>query len=223
MQVSRIVAAGSVFLLGACAAPATSPEADAAAPLAATADARTGGLVRKLVPQEDAGPPLYLRATRMMNELFHTDEWLAIPFYRDPACVPADFNLLDHFDFPGPNGPGALGCPLVVHGSLLIEPDAPLGTFPQQAILEGDAVPVWFVSWPAFEAAAADGVVTFAELQALAPLKGTASRFHEVLFPRPGGHRITIEAAGALEDGRAFRFGVVSHEGVTKSIRVELE
>jgi hypothetical protein len=38
---------------------------------------------------------------------FALREWAAIAFYRPPACVPDDFNLLDFFD------PNAMDCPSV--------------------------------------------------------------------------------------------------------------
>lgn len=178
------------------------------------------GLTRKSMPDEDPGPPFYARATTILDQLFHTDGWLAIPFYRPPSCVPEDFNVLQLFDFPGPGGPGAFACPLLMDGFILIEPDAPLGTFPRQAIFTGDAVPFWFVPWSDFEAEAADGVVTFAELEALDRLTGTADHYHETLKPREGDHLIVIEAEGALSDGRAFQFGVTHREDRTEAIRI---
>lgn len=185
------------------------------------ASAASDGLTQKTVPDEDPGPPFYARVTTILDQFFHGDGWLAIPFYRDPACVPADFNLLQLFDPPGPAGPGAFGCPLLMKGFVLIEPDAPLGTFPRQAVLMGDAVPFWFVPWSDFEAEAADGVVTMADLQALEPLVGLASRYHETLKPREGDHVIVIDAAGTLDDGRAFLFGVTHIEDETRSIRLQ--
>lgn len=218
MSHHRLEVLAACLLLAACNAGET-PEL----PSSPAAAVNPGsGLVRKSIPAEDPGPPIYARATPIMGELFQTDEWLVIPFYRQPTCIPADFNVLDLFDFPGPGGPGAFGCPLVVNGALLIEPDAPLGTFPRHAVLEGSAVPIWLVSRDAFAAAAADGIVTFAQLQALDPVRGTADRFHEVLMPRPADHRIEIRASGRLEDGRRFDFGVVHHGEVTRSIHLRL-
>lgn len=59
-------------------------------------------------------------------------------------------------------------------GFLLTEADAPLGTFPKRVVLQGTDVPIWFVASPAFAAASADGTLTIGELEALAPLRGTA-------------------------------------------------
>jgi hypothetical protein len=182
------------------------------------AEAASSGLVVRGIPDEDPGPPFY---ARVGIQLLHDGDWLAIPFYRDPACIPDDFNLLEMFHFPGPMGPGAFACPLVLTGRLLIEPDAPLGTFPRQVVLKGEAVTFWFVSLTAFEEAAADGVVTLPELADLEPIEGIAARFHETLHPREGNHRIIINAAGELEDGRSFRFHATHIDDVLRSIRIQ--
>jgi hypothetical protein len=180
------------------------------------------GLVRTSIPDEDPGPPLYARVSSIQNQFFHDDGWLAIPFYRPPECVPAEFNVLGLFDPPGETGPGAFGCPLLRTGFLLIEPDAPLGTFPRHAVLSGDAVPFWFVPWAEFQAEAADGRVTFAALEAMDRLTGVAYRYQETLRPRADEHLVVINATGELADGRTFRFSV-THEGdQTKSIRIQL-
>lgn len=188
---------------------------------AALAQIGSAGLTKKTIPSEDPGPPFYSRATTILDQLFHTDDWIAIPFYRNPACVPDDFNILQHFDFPGPDGPGAFACPLVVNGFLLIEPDAPLGTFPRQVVLTGDQVPVWFVPWAAFEPETADGVVTMAELRAMPVMTGTARQFHETLKPRDDDHVVVINATGTLDqDGRDFAFDVMHLQDQTRSIGI---
>lgn len=186
----------------------------------ALAQSGSAGLTRKEVPSEDPGPPFYARVTSILNQFFHAEGWLAIPFYRDPSCIPADFNVLQLFDFPGPSGPGAFACGLLVNGFVLIEPDAPLGTFPRQVVLEGDAVPFWFIPWSEFEPEAADGVVTFAELEAMSRLTGTAARYRETLKPREGDHVVSIRAAGTLDDGRDFQFNVMHLEDETRSIQI---
>lgn len=199
-----------LLALGACSGDAglVEPTASAAAATATVSQA----LVRKDIPAEDPGPPFYAKATPIQNQLFRDDGWLAVPFYRPPSCVPADFDLLDLFDFPGPDGPGAFGCPLLMEGFLLIEPDAPLGTFPRQVVLEGSGSPIWFVRWDAFREAAADGDVTIAELAALDPLVGTTRSYRETLKPREGDHLVVIDARGTLADGRTFSLHV-THVG----------
>lgn len=189
---------------------------------AALAQAESEGLVRKDIPDEDPGPPFYARVTTELNQFFHSDGWLAIPFYRDPDCIPEDFNMLELFDFPGPAGPGAFACPLLMEGFLLTEPDAPLGMFPRHVVLMSDASPFWFVRWSDFEAEAADGVVTIGDVEGLDPLKGVASRYHETLRPREGDHVIAIQATGTLDDGRTFRFNVTHMEDTTRSIHIRI-
>lgn len=191
---------------------------DAGPPALAQLDSK--GLVRKDIPTEDPGPPFYARVTTTLNQFFHDDGWLAIPFYRDPACIPSDFNLLELFDFPGPGGPGAFACPLLMQGFLLIEPDAPLGTFPRQVVLHGSATPFWFVPWNEFQAAASDGEVTMDELAALGPMTGLTDRYHETLKPRDEDHVIVINARGTLEDGRTFQFNVLHLEDQTRSVHI---
>jgi hypothetical protein len=180
----------------------------------------TGGLVPRLIPEDDPGPPFYARLGR---PYFPSDGWLAIPFYRAPACIPPDFNLLDHYDFPSPNGPGAFACQLLVTGTFLIEPDAPLGTFPFLVVLDGAGAPVWFVPSASFDVAAQDGVVTIGELAALNPLRGTARRYHEMLRPRSGEHKIIITADGSLEDGRSFMFEASHIDDQLRSIRIAFQ
>ena len=162
--------------------------------------------MRRAIPDEDPGPPYY---ARVGLQVFDDGEWVAIPFYRPPSCIPADFNLLQFFHFPGPDGPGAFACPLLVSGFLLTEPDAPLGTFPRRVVLEGTDVPVWFVPSSVFAEATVDGGLTVGELEHLQPVRGLARSYHETLHPRADEHLIVIVARGALEDGRTFVFHAV--------------
>jgi hypothetical protein len=200
--------------------PLTS-SADRLAPAPALEDRGTG--LRTLsFPADDPGGPFYTRVSTILNQIFHDGETLAIPVYRDPSCIPADFDLLQAFHFPGPEGPGAFACPLLVEGTLLIEPDAPLGTFPFQVITRGPAQ-VWFVSYPAFRAAAADGDFTMAELLALQPLRGQAEHFHEMLNPRMEDHRVVITSQGILEDGRRFQFNVNHPGDRTRTLQIRIQ
>lgn len=203
-------------------APQDSPPTAFAEGPPPTALAGSGGLVRLSIPDEDPGPPMYARVTTIINQTFHDGDLLAIPFYRPPACVPQDFNLLDLFDMPGPGGPGAFACPLLTRGFLLIEPDAPLGTFPRQAVMTDGDVPFWFVDWETFQGEMADGVVTMADLEAMAPLKGVSTRYHETLRPREEDHLIVIRANGTLEDGRSFTFHVTHRGEETRALQIEI-
>jgi hypothetical protein len=175
-------------------------------------------LVRRIIPTEDPGPPFY---ARVGLQFFDNGQWIAISFYRQPECIPADFNLLQFFHFPGgPGHPGAFGCPLLVSGFLLTEADAPPGTFPKRVHLQGVTVPVWFVDSAAFRAAAADGELTIGDLQALSPLQGVARFYHETLHPRTGEHLIVIEARGDLPDGRRFAFFATQVEDELEFLRI---
>lgn len=223
--IRSVTAATAVLILAApaCTGPATptsTGQVHSMETLMASAHNASNGLVVRSVPDEDPGPPFY---ARVGYQFLHDDGLLAIPFYRSPACIPADFNLLDFFHFPtGPSDPAAFACPLQITGRLLIEPDAAPGTFPRQVVLQGDAVAIWFVSLADFQAAAEDGNVTMAQLEALSPMKGTASRFHETLHPREGEHRIIIDARGTLEDGRTFRFHVTHIDDVPRVMRIDI-
>jgi hypothetical protein len=211
---------GSATLLLGCAdGPGSPVDAGALAPSPTTHAARASAsaLVRRLLPGEDPGPPFYARVGMQVLE---SDGYVAIPFYRPPALVPADFNLLAFYHFPGPAGPGAFAAPLLMSGFLLIEADAPLGTFPKQVELRGENVPVWFVPSAAFHVAAQDGVLTMDELQALEPLYGTATRYHETLHPREGQHKIVIQAHGTLPDGRSFALQVSQVHDALPNVRI---
>ena len=67
--------------------------------------------VHQQVP-EDILPPVYAAFDR--GFMPHTEEWAVVIFYRTPACVPADFNLLDFFDPP----PRPFLCDLQIEGHL---------------------------------------------------------------------------------------------------------
>jgi hypothetical protein len=140
---------------------------------------------------------------------YRTDEWAAIVFYREPACVPDGFNLFDFFDIPG-----AFFCAPTTQGHALhVEP---LGITPPKILnLSGDAVPIWFVPWTgAFQEAVAAGTLTMPQLSTMPGLvKGVARQYQEVLttienHPSP---KINITARGYLlpeSGGGSFRYNV---------------
>jgi len=183
--------------------------------------AEAAGMVRVTVPNPDPGLPAYARAFPGANQFFHNGEWLAIPFYRAPSAIPADFNLLQFFHFPGPNGLGAFATPILIRGFYFIEPNAPLGTFPMLAVSTGDAVPIWFVRWSAYQAAMADNVITIGEVIAMRPLRGIATTFNETLKPRLADHLTIITASGKLEDGRTFDFHVTHVGDSSRVLRIK--
>ena len=164
--------------------------------------------VRTEIPTEDPGPPFYARFERdavHTDIVPHTDEWAAVVFYRSPACIPANFNLLDLFDVPG-----AFFCDLTIDGfEIWRNGPPPIDPAPMMAVLRGmGAVPIWFVSWEELQVAIADDVLTMPELEAIPSLiKGSATDFHETLHPTGGAvnPKILINASGTLADGRRFR------------------
>jgi hypothetical protein len=178
------------------------------------------GSVRLLVPEEDPGGPFYARIE--FGLVHHTDEWAAIAFYRDPACVPPTFNLLRFFD---PIPPRALGCGLTVEGfEVWKNGPPPADMAPIQSKLTGlGAVPVWFVSWPELEVALADGKLSKQELETMTSLqKGTATFFKEVLHPLDGAQQsaLAIVALGTLPDGRTFTYEAVEAAGELRLVRI---
>jgi len=153
--------------------------------------------VRVTVPP-DPYAPIYA-------DWYGNDEWVAFIFYRDPACVPDSFNLLDFFDFPA-----AYDCSLTVRGFVIYK--NPGDFAPLQAKVKGlGEVPVWFVSVEDYESATEDGL-TISELEGLPSLlKGSASFYKETLHPEghPKMPMKNIVARGTLEDDRSFRLHVV--------------
>jgi hypothetical protein len=171
-----------------------------------------GAQVMVRVPGDAPGIPAYARLEKHPKDgrfPYHNEAWAAIVFYRDPSCVPRDFNLYDMFA-----GPRAFGCGLTVSGFELWDNGPGIDAGPRHAISTGLAVPVWFVPWLILEAALADNFLTMPELESLQPLMGTATTFHEVIHPFvppgvTGGAKVpllTITASGVLPDGRSFQY-----------------
>lgn len=195
------------------------------------------------VPLEDPGPPAYSQVQRTAGpEQFfipHTDQWAAIPFLRETACIPADFDLLDFADFTPawPGGPPRpFLCALTVEGFAIYKNGPP--PVDQAPILsqfrEVSEVPIWFAAWPELHAAASDGDLTVPELLALPSLRfGYADFYRETVQPGverpqgPGNGRIEINASGQLMDGTGFRLHVREHgddgTSVLRHVRIEFE
>jgi hypothetical protein len=186
---------------------------------AGTSASTAQGNIRLNVPQDNE-PPFYARLAGyefVGNEnVFRTDEWAAIVFYRQPYCVPGNFNLLSFFDFSLLAIPQGSRCPLTVEGfEIWPAPPGP-GIAPIHTVSWGlGAVPVWFVAWSEMQALLADRIVTVAELESASTLrKGLADFYHETLHPPAVGPitdaaqvgLITIEASGFLEAGAQFQF-----------------
>jgi hypothetical protein len=158
---------------------------------------------------EFPGPPIYAQISHLEpfgEEIYHTEEWAAIPFYRSPGCVPSDFNLLEMFD-----APRAFDCTLTIQGFEIWPVPPPDGLGPIQGkYWEFGAVPIYFVSWPELQAAVADGQLTITELVALPSLQiGSAGFYSVVLHPSGSPAKvphIEVSARGVLQDGRQFQF-----------------
>jgi len=179
-------------------------------------------------PGENSGPPSF----SMLEPLFvpHTDQWAPIVFLRNPACVPPSFNLLGQA-----NPRDAFECALLVEGHATFRNGLPpVDLVPIHVTFKGlGAVAIWFISWPEFQVAMADGEVTIAELAALPSLRiGSASLFESTQHPgseRPqgfGNGKIEIVARGTLQGGGTFFFQVremgIDQVSVLRHITVEL-
>jgi hypothetical protein len=144
--------------------------------------------------------PFYARIES--GDIFRTDEWAVIAFYRPPACVPAGFNSLALFDVPG-----ALACgPSTIDGFTIWRNAPQTDPAPIQAEYHGlGAVPIWFVRWPELEDAVADDVLTIGELAGMpSRLVGSASFYEETLHPEQSAQVGELEfvVQGTLECGR---------------------
>lgn len=175
------------------------------------------GQMRLSVPEESPSGPFYARIERGL--VFRTDEWVAIPFYRDLSCVRPTFNLLDFFDVA--NIPAIFACPLSVSGfEIWDDPSADAG--PRQSKLHGNgSVPVLFVSVEDFEAALPG--LTMTELLAMPSLMlGVATFYEEVLHPLGIAQRskLTIVARGELPDGRTFSFTGIEATGELRHVSI---
>lgn len=188
------------------------------------------GLARTEWPSpDDPGMPFYARVELFPPYIFNDGDWAAVVFYRDPACVPADFNLISVFDIPG-----AFSCPHTVHGASLWHGE-PFNGAPKIINISGSgAVPVWFVPWEAVsDQARADGVLTRSDLQQIeGRLVGYADQYTETLHPHAdpafggGGHpnpKMIVDAQGQLEDGRPFNLHITWVHDEVKSIQIQFE
>jgi hypothetical protein len=167
-------------------------------------------LTQAAVRLEVTGPPFYARFGA--GEVYTDGLWVAIPFYRNPGCIPADFNLLDFFD------PAAFDCESCVAGFEIWKNGPWAGDVtPIQSRLDNIApMPFWFVTLAELEAAMGDGVLTIGELAGFeSRLIGWAASFTETLHPYPGSQQSmgSYVASGLLEDGRQFSFKVTATEG----------
>lgn len=171
----------------------------------ASADLTHGGLHRLVVPGDvpAGGPPVFFAHVYDDGR----SDWVPVLFFRDPALTPEGENLLI-LEEQG-NFMTRSAAPRTVEGFVLIEapPFPALARFTNPV---GETVPVWLVSRQDFEAAAADDVVTRAELQAMPSLL-MAEATHLTFVASPGSNVPTIQtsAGGVLPDGRRFQVTLV--------------
>jgi hypothetical protein len=184
---------------------------------------------------QDPGGPVYTTLERGL--VFHSGSVAAILFYRDPACVPEDFNLLDGQDLVGfPENPRAFACPSTVDGFAIWNRGPLLDLAPRQVFTRGTgAVPVWFVSWTELEGAMSDDTLFIAELRGLSSLQvGYAIHFEEhrilseILDPSELVTTLALDgvSTGALSSAhtlRKFEFSYNFRRGRVRDVRIRFE
>jgi hypothetical protein len=180
---------------------------------------RPEGLVETTFPTEaEPGMPFYARLESHDGHLYDDGEYAVIAFYRDPAGIPADFDLLTFFD-----PPAAFGAESLVTGSLWHEEPGVGSPYEARTYAVG-SVPIWFVPVAALRELIEAGPLTISDLESIpGRLVGHAHDFEEVLHPHPlppemggGGHpepSLRLEASGTLEDGRRFEVTLTAVEG----------
>jgi len=178
-------------------------------PLAA--QAAEGSPIRLDFPSDSPGIPAYARLELLIPnfDVPKNEDWAAVVFYRNPDCVPADFDLGQFFHFPGPGGPGAFGCELLIEGFELWAngPQQDMGPLYVRTRNAVPKLPIWFVAWPELSALFDNGEVFIEQIENLPSLiRAHAWWFEEALYPNgvapdPG---ISMSARGRLETGGKF-------------------
>jgi len=188
-----------------------------------SAVALQANVLLRFSPTQGGGVPAYARIERVDGRVFvHNDgKWAAISFYREPSCIPEDFNLLDFFD-----APRAFGCGLTVEGFEIWRNGPWAGDAgPIQTVSFGlGAVPVWFVESAELQDKVDDDVLTVGELEGCATLrKGLATSFKETLHPSGNAQQTKTEivARGTLPDGGRFFFQVEETHNQLKHVSIQ--
>jgi hypothetical protein len=196
------------------------------------ANAQGGPVIETFPAPGVPDPPFYANfgATFMPSD----DGAVGIAFYRQPSCIPVDYNLLVVFA-----GPSAFSCELTVRGKRWWH-DPATDPFPFQVRIWGlGAVPIYFVDEAELAAAAADGVLTIGELQALPSLLiGVAQSFEQVIHnsnQAPGaeeqqkskGHEVLTAHGTITQSGLPFFFHYIEqfdpHTGIRTFITVRID
>lgn len=163
-------------------------------------------------PVTSPGVPAYARLELLIPgfDVPRSEQWAAVVFYRDPDCIPLDFDLGQFFHLPGPDGLGAFACPLLIEGREIWENGpgsdlAPIYAYSRNAVPD---LPIWFMAIDELQPLFDRGFVFIDEIEALPSLlRGKAWRFEESLYPNgaaasPG---LTLQANGRLESGGQFK------------------
>ena len=163
-------------------------------------------------PVVSPGIPAYARLELLIPGFDVPDDkhWAAIVFYRDPDCVPPDFDMGRFFDLPGPNGLGAFACPLLIEGHEIWEngPGQDVGPIYVRSRNATPNLPIWFVKWSDLRPLLDSGEIYIGQIKSLPSLvRGKARWFEEALYPNgaaidPG---LSMKAEGKLDHGGKFR------------------
>ncbi|MDJ0910203.1 MAG: hypothetical protein QNI99_13480 [Woeseiaceae bacterium] len=163
-------------------------------------------------PIESPGIPAYARLELLVPnfDVPNNNRWAAIVFYRDPDCVPADFNLGQFFHFPSASGLGAFACPLLVEGHEIWDTAPGPGASPIYVRTRNAVpnMPIWFVAWHELQPILESGQVFIGDIAALPSLiRGSAYWYEEALYPNESAEvpGITLRSRGTLEGGGQFR------------------
>ncbi len=181
-------------------------------------------------PAESPGVPAYARLELLVPnfDVPNNNRWAAIIFYRDPSCVPPDFDLGQFFHLPGPDGLGAFACPLLVEGHEIWRNGprqdlAPIYVRTRNAVPN---LPIWFMAWQELQPVLESGQVFIDDIRDLPSLvRGRAHWYEEALYPNgaadiPG---ITLRSEGTLEGGGAFRLNWhFLDQGAVDDVRIRL-
>lgn len=172
-----------------------------------------GESAKNLIPEDEPGPPAYMRlevsGPRGITDL----TWVAIPVYRDLDGIPKDFNLLDFLDVSTPaRRAHAWSVPLRVRGYTIRSADTPFPGPPVLLRLENRTdtdMSILFVSWEEFrEEVEDDHAIYIDELLAMDSLMvGVADEYTETTRSNPLQHEIDTfgtVTAGQLT-GSTFR------------------
>jgi hypothetical protein len=217
----------TALTLGAC---ADSGPADPSDPSGALPMAAANAPLIVDIPADHPGPPWYTLvfsggAEPPSGYIPNDGTWAAVTFWREPSCVPADFNLLlvldlEPLDPPDDFRPRAFGCDLTVSGRVWFVPGITIPT--QERYFGLGAVPIYFALLSEVQSVAGDSPadpdsdpdIYIGELAGLPSLNiGYADRFEMVIHNSDKaanpGHEVA-DARGTIGQGlfagRPFRY-----------------